>query len=91
MPAKLDARTQFKKMLLAQSLNITKTHAFASSQGMPSSTDQCIVAGDYNMTPAGVDAALRALDEGQWEILDLTGNRDFLFATDSVDNWLANT
>ena len=68
------------------SLNITKTHAFASSQGMPSSTDQCIVAGDFNMTPAEVDAALRALDQGQWETSDPTGNRDYLFATDSVDN-----
>ena len=28
---------------------------------------------------------IRALDQGQWEPLDLTGHRDYLFATDSVN------
>ena len=59
----------------------------------------CVIAGHFQHRPVHIgwrlqhdpDAALRALDEGQWEILDLTGKRDFLFATDSVENWLANT
>ena len=50
MPKDKDVRSNFKKRLLTLSLNITKTHAFASSQGI-SSTDQCILAGDFNMTP----------------------------------------
>ena len=51
---------------------------------MGNGTDQCIVVGDFNMIPGEVDAALRALDQGQWETSDPNGNRDYLFATDSA-------
>ena len=59
MPSKLEVRTRFKQQLLQQSLEVTQKYAFAPPQGTLSTSDQCIVAGDYNMTFSDVDAALR--------------------------------
>ena len=49
VPGEVEARTRFKKKLLALSLEMTRNYAFATPQGNDPSS-RCIVAGDYNMT-----------------------------------------
>ena len=85
MPPEYEKRMNFKAQLLEKSLELTRSHAFASSQG--NGRAKCVVGGDYNLLFLNVDLAFRNLLSATrhgpgWEVADddPNGNGDFLFA-----------